>query len=118
QRPAHCAGSGGTGAGCAPAGYLTLSFCAQRSGVAESSGRRSQPEHEGIGVAHMEFSQKLYNLLQRVEARLQTAASVSESAHSQAARELLDWCRAQDVPTHDWVTASKLLFSPQVLQVI
>lgn len=66
----------------------------------------------------MEFSQKLYNLLQRVEARLQTAASVSESAHSQAARELLDWCRAQDVPTHDWVTASKLLFSPQVLQVI
>ncbi len=64
------------------------------------------------------LSQNLYKLLQRVEARLQAVASVSEALNTKAVQELLDWCGAQDVPTHEWVTGSRVVFSMDVLETI
>lgn len=66
----------------------------------------------------MAFSQNLYNLLQRVERRLQTTASYSVPLKTQAMRELLGWCAEHEVPTHVWVTGRQAVFDQHVLDRI
>lgn len=66
----------------------------------------------------MAFSQNLYNLLQRVELRLQTADRDSLSLKTQAMQELLAWCATHELPTGRWVTGSKVIFDHAVLELI
>lgn len=66
----------------------------------------------------MAFSQNLYNLLQRVEERLQTSVSYSAPLKTQAIRELLDWCAEHELPTSHWVTGNQAIFDHAVLVLI
>lgn len=66
----------------------------------------------------MAFSQNLYNQLQRVEQRLQTASRYSLSLKTQAMGELLDWCAAHELPIAHWVTTRQVIFDQTVLQLI